>query len=125
MRKLIPLSNKKNILSRIFFTKLEILLLNNDFTYSILSYNFDLIIKANSSIFVFFFKVCKKKKSGNNVKSPKENSGPVSSRHGSCKLYRHVKLLPLNSVLKVIDIKETEGIKFYCCDITCPVYVPI
>ncbi|XP_065214544.1 protein ECT2 isoform X3 [Planococcus citri] len=57
-------------------------------------------------LFSDVIEVCKKRKAFNNLKSPKENSGSVSTRHN--KLYKHVKLLPLNSVLKVIDINETE-----------------
>ncbi len=54
--------------------------------------------------------MCKKRtKAFNNLKSPKENGGPLSSKHGTSKLYKHVKLLPLSAILKVIDIKETEG----------------
>lgn len=57
----------------------------------------------------FYFQVCKKKKAYNNLKSPKENSGSMGSKHGNAKAYKHIKLLPLSFVLKVVDIKETEG----------------
>lgn len=59
--------------------------------------------------FGFFFQVCKKKKAYNNLKSPKENSGSMGSKHSNAKAYKHIKLLPLSFVMKVVDIKETEG----------------
>ncbi|XP_050428638.1 protein ECT2 isoform X2 [Adelges cooleyi] len=60
------------------------------------------------TIFVFsdIVEVCKKRKSFNG-KSPKEpNSG--SHKLNGAKLYKHIKLMPLNIIKQVIDIKETD-----------------
>ncbi|XKL61643.1 hypothetical protein PGB90_001476 [Kerria lacca] len=66
--------------------------------------------RGNSLVLFLFsdvIEVCKKRtKAFNNLKSPKENGG--SLRHGNTKLYKHVKLLPLSALLKVVDVKETE-----------------
>ncbi|RZC41319.1 RhoGEF domain containing protein, partial [Asbolus verrucosus] len=61
-----------------------------------------------NTLMLFLFsdlvEVCKKKsKAFNNPKSP----GGVSSIQRQ-KLYKHVKLVPLNTIKKVVDIKETE-----------------
>ncbi|XP_050532432.1 protein ECT2 isoform X3 [Daktulosphaira vitifoliae] len=60
------------------------------------------------TIFVFsdIVEVCKKRKCFNG-KSPKEpNSG--SHKLNGAKLYKHIKLMPLNIIKQVIDIKETD-----------------
>lgn len=60
--------------------------------------------------------MCKKRtKAFNNLKSPKENGGSLSSKHGNVKLYKHVKLLPLSAVVKVVDVQETEGENMSLC----------
>lgn len=33
----------------------------------------------------------------------------MGSKHSNAKAYKHIKLLPLSFVMKVVDIKETEG----------------
>ncbi|XP_068904780.1 protein ECT2 isoform X4 [Tenebrio molitor] len=70
--------------------------------------------KGNSLILFLFsdlVEVCKKKsKAFNNPKSP---SGVSSLQRP--KLYKHVKLLPLNTIKKVIDIKETEQCQKVFC----------
>lgn len=57
--------------------------------------------------------VCKKRKAFS-----KENNGTTGSKHGNVKLYKHVELIPLSAILRVVDIKETEGKKlnrdFHC-----------
>ncbi|XP_044266145.1 protein ECT2 isoform X2 [Tribolium madens] len=71
--------------------------------------------KGNSLVLFLFsdlVEVCKKKsKTFNNAKSP---TGSVNSLQRP-KLYKHVKLLPLNTIKKVIDIKETEQCQKVFC----------
>lgn len=69
-----------------------------------------------NSLILFLFsdlvEVCKKKSKGfNNPKSP---TGGVSHLQRP-KLYKHVKLIPLNTIKKVIDIKETEQCQKVFC----------
>lgn len=52
--------------------------------------------------------VCKKRKSFNG-KSPKEPNSGSHKLNGGGKSYKHIKLMPLNIIKQVIDIKETEG----------------
>ncbi|XP_022163754.1 protein ECT2 isoform X2 [Myzus persicae] len=61
------------------------------------------------TIFVFsdVVEVCKKRKSFNG-KSPKEPSSGSHKLNGGAKSYKHIKLMPLNIIKQVIDIKETE-----------------
>ncbi|VVC31586.1 Hypothetical protein CINCED_3A022176 [Cinara cedri] len=61
------------------------------------------------TIFVFsdVVEVCKKRKSFN-VKSPKESNSGSHKLNGGAKSYKHIKLMPLNVIKQVIDIKETE-----------------
>ncbi|KAJ3655016.1 hypothetical protein Zmor_014162 [Zophobas morio] len=70
--------------------------------------------KGNSLILFLFsdlVEVCKKKsKAFNNPKSP---SGVNTLQRP--KFYKHVKLLPLNTIKKVIDIKETEQCQKVFC----------
>lgn len=71
--------------------------------------------KGNSLVLFLFsdlVEVCKKKsKTFNNAKSP---TGSVNSLQRP-KLYKHVKLIPLNTIKKVIDIKETEQCQKVFC----------
>lgn len=48
----------------------------------------------------------KKTKAFNTIKSPKENS---TMKQSNIKFYKHVKLLSISSIKKVIDITETDG----------------
>ncbi|XP_025421283.1 protein ECT2 isoform X1 [Sipha flava] len=61
------------------------------------------------TIFVFsdVVEVCKKRKSFNG-KSPKEPNSGSHKLNGGGKSYKHIKLMPLNIIKQVIDIKETE-----------------
>ncbi|XP_015369394.1 PREDICTED: protein ECT2 isoform X2 [Diuraphis noxia] len=61
------------------------------------------------TIFVFsdVVEVCKKRKSFNG-KSPKEPNSGSHKLNGGAKSYKHIKLMPLNIIKQVIDIKETE-----------------
>ncbi|XP_060875011.1 protein ECT2-like isoform X2 [Metopolophium dirhodum] len=61
------------------------------------------------TIFVFsdVVEVCKKRKSFNG-KSPKELNSGSHKLNGGAKSYKHIKLMPLNIIKQVIDIKETE-----------------
>lgn len=52
--------------------------------------------------------MCKKRKSFNG-KSPKELNSGSHKLNGGAKSYKHIKLMPLNIIKQVIDIKETEG----------------
>jgi len=49
--------------------------------------------------------VCKKRTKA----FSKENNGTTSSRHGNMKLYKHVEVIPLTSIVRVININETDG----------------
>lgn len=49
--------------------------------------------------------VCKKRTKA----FSKENNGSMGSKHGNMKSYKHVDVIPLSSIFKVIDIKETDG----------------
>lgn len=74
------------------------------------------LASKGSSLILFIFsdivEVCKKKsKAFNNPKSP---TGSVSSLQRS-KLYKHVKLLQLNTIKKVVDIKETDQCQRVFC----------
>ncbi|XP_029345001.1 protein ECT2 isoform X2 [Acyrthosiphon pisum] len=61
------------------------------------------------TIFVFsdVVEVCKKKKSCNGKSTKEPNSGSHKF-NGGAKSYKHIKLMPLNIIKQVIDIKETE-----------------
>ncbi|XP_026805633.1 protein ECT2 isoform X2 [Rhopalosiphum maidis] len=61
------------------------------------------------TIFVFsdVVEVCKKRKSFNG-KSPKEPNSGSHKLNGGAKSYKHIKLMPLNIIKQVIDIRETE-----------------
>ncbi|XP_003242704.1 protein ECT2 isoform X3 [Acyrthosiphon pisum] len=61
------------------------------------------------TIFVFsdVVEVCKKRKSFNG-KSPKELNSGSHKLNGGAKSYKHIKLMPLNIIKQVIDIRETE-----------------
>ncbi|XP_046392946.1 protein ECT2 isoform X3 [Ischnura elegans] len=60
-------------------------------------------------LFSDMLEVCKKRsKAFGSMKSPSTNS-LHSIRLNSVKPYKHVKLIPLSSVRKVVDIKETEA----------------
>ncbi|KAL4107891.1 hypothetical protein QTP88_018165 [Uroleucon formosanum] len=61
------------------------------------------------TIFVFsdVVEVCKKRKCFNG-KSPKEPNSGSHKLNGGAKSYKHIKLMPLNIIKQVIDIKETE-----------------
>ena len=73
------------------------------------SFTIDLDVVINNYLRVLLSQVCKKRtKAFNNLKSPKENGNSLGSRHNT-KLYKHVKLLPLSAILKVVDVQETKG----------------
>lgn len=64
--------------------------------------------KGNNLVLFLFsdqLEVCKKKSKAFNMKSP---SGVSSLQNRSIKPYKHVKLMALNTIKRVIDIKETE-----------------
>lgn len=66
----------------------------------------DLSGKGNPLVLFLFsdvIEVCKKRKAFS-----KENNGTTGSKHGNVKLYKHVELIPLSAILRVVDIKETE-----------------
>ncbi|XP_060871893.1 protein ECT2-like isoform X1 [Metopolophium dirhodum] len=65
------------------------------------------------TIFVFsdVVEVCKQKKSFNG-KIPKELNSGSHKFNGGAKSYKHIKLMPLNIIKQVIDIKETDD----CCN---------
>lgn len=66
--------------------------------------------ETNSSRFVFFSQVCKKRsKAFNTLKSPKE----AGVKMNSGKMFKHVKLMHLSTLKRVIDINETDGKSLY------------
>lgn len=61
-------------------------------------------------LFTDTLEVCKKRsKAFNSLKSPNTINGLQSSKLSQGKPYKHVKLLSLNTIRKVVDIRETEG----------------
>lgn len=73
--------------------------------------------KKGSYLMLFLFsdsvEICKRKsRSFNNAKSP---SGTSSLQRPIVKPYKHVRLLPLNTIKKVIDVKESEQCQKVFC----------
>lgn len=67
--------------------------------------------KGNALVLFLFsdqLEVCKKRSKAITLKSP--NTVGVNGLHqkATVKPYKHVKLMPLNTIKRVIDIKETE-----------------
>ncbi|XP_019699672.1 protein ECT2 isoform X3 [Harpegnathos saltator] len=60
-------------------------------------------------LFTDTLEVCKKRsKAFNSLKSPNTMNGLQSSKLSQGKPYKHIKLLSLNTIRKVVDIRETE-----------------
>lgn len=61
-------------------------------------------------LFTDTMEVCKKRSKAFNSKSPTGTNGlhHAASKFGSSKPYRHVQLMPLSTVKRVIDIRETD-----------------
>ncbi|XP_026323489.1 protein ECT2 isoform X6 [Hyposmocoma kahamanoa] len=57
-------------------------------------------------LFTDTMEVCKKRSKGFNSKSPTNGTGTM--RLGSSKPYRHISLMPLSTVKRVVDIREAE-----------------
>ncbi|XP_048481559.1 protein ECT2 isoform X4 [Plutella xylostella] len=58
-------------------------------------------------LFTDTMEVCKKRSKAFNSKSPTNGTGTM--RLGSGKPYRHISLMPLSTVKRVVDIRESEG----------------
>ncbi|XP_045471396.1 protein ECT2 isoform X2 [Harmonia axyridis] len=87
---------------RIFIAKSEVIQLNSP----------DVLSSKGNNLVLFLFsdqlEVCKKKsKSFNSLKSPTGVSTSSQSKT-NCKPYKHIRMMALNTIKKVIDIKETE-----------------
>ncbi|XP_026825032.1 protein ECT2 isoform X9 [Ooceraea biroi] len=60
-------------------------------------------------LFTDTLEICKKRsKAFNALKSPNTINGLQSNRLSQGKPYKHIKLMPLNTIRKVVDIRETE-----------------
>ncbi|XP_032670809.1 protein ECT2-like isoform X8 [Odontomachus brunneus] len=60
-------------------------------------------------LFTDTLEICKKRsKAFNSLKSPNTMNGLQSSKLSQGKPYKHIKLLSLNTIRKVVDIRETE-----------------
>ncbi|XP_044752577.1 protein ECT2 isoform X2 [Coccinella septempunctata] len=86
---------------RIFIAKSEVIQLNSP----------DVLSSKGNNLVLFLFsdqlEVCKKKsKAFNSLKSPTGVS--TSQGKTNCKPYKHIRMMALNTIKKVIDIKETE-----------------
>ncbi|XP_066143767.1 protein ECT2 isoform X3 [Euwallacea fornicatus] len=70
------------------------------------------LASKGSSLVLFLFsdklEVCKKKSSKAFVKSPSAGSYQMTQGRTNVKPYKHVKIMALNNIKRVIDIKETE-----------------
>ncbi|EFN72495.1 Protein ECT2 [Camponotus floridanus] len=61
-------------------------------------------------LFTDTLEICKKRsKAFNSLKSPNTINGLQSSKLNQGKLYKHIKMLSLSTIRKVVDIRETEG----------------
>jgi hypothetical protein len=61
-------------------------------------------------LFTDTIEICKKRsKSFTSLKSPNAMNGLQLSKLSQGKPYKHIKLLPLSIIRKVVDIRETEG----------------
>lgn len=70
-------------------------------------------LSSKGSLLVLFLfsdqlEVCKKRSKALNLKSPNTVGTNGLYHKTSVKPYKHVKLMPLNAIKRVIDIKETE-----------------
>lgn len=68
----------------------------------------------NDHLVLFLFtdtlEICKKRsKAFNSLKSPNTINGLQSSKLSQGKPYKHITMLPLNTIRKVVDIRETAG----------------
>ncbi|XP_015188030.1 PREDICTED: protein ECT2 isoform X3 [Polistes dominula] len=60
-------------------------------------------------LFTDILEICKKRsKAFNSLKSPNTANGLHSAKLSQGKPYKHIKLLPLSTIRKVVDIRETE-----------------
>ncbi|XP_063224169.1 protein ECT2 [Bacillus rossius redtenbacheri] len=60
-------------------------------------------------LFTDVLEVCKRRsKVFNSMKSPNTTGSTLSLKQGNCKPYKHIRLMPLTHIKKVIDIRETE-----------------
>ncbi|XP_066258716.1 protein ECT2 isoform X1 [Euwallacea similis] len=70
------------------------------------------LASKGSSLVLFLFsdklEICKKKSSKAFVKSPSAGSYQMTQGRTNIKPYKHVKIMALNNIKRVIDIKETE-----------------
>lgn len=61
-------------------------------------------------LFTDMLEICKKRsKAFNSMKSPNTVNGLHSVKISQVKPYKHIKMLSLSTVKKVVDIRETEG----------------
>lgn len=61
-------------------------------------------------LFTDTLEICKKRsKAFGSLKSPNATAGLHSVKLSQGKPYKHIKMLPLSSIRKVVDIRETDG----------------
>lgn len=62
-------------------------------------------------LFTDTLEICKKRsKAFNSLKSPKEANGLHPSKLSQGKPYKHIRMLSLSTIKKVVDIRETDGL---------------
>lgn len=67
-------------------------------------------------LFTDTLEICKKRsKAFNSLKSPNTINGLQSSKLNQGKPYKHIKMLSLSAIRKVVDIRESEGKNKFIC----------